>query len=56
MTVKNVSLYKGDLFNPAPVVPDPTPTPNPGTGDAGLILAVVALISLAGVKVAKKER
>ena len=43
-----------DTAYKAPVVPDPTPTPNPGTGDVATLLVVMAIISLAGVVVAKK--
>ena len=65
LTVKDVSVYKGDLFNPAPVVPD-TPS-NPETPDEPVVptgdstamimaLALISVASLAGVKLAKKER
>ena len=42
--------YKAPVVPDTPVEPDPTPD----TGDAAMLLAVMALISLAGVVVAKK--
>jgi len=63
-SVKDAAVYKGDLFNvveepvvpDTPVVPDEPVNPNPGTGDATVLFALVAIISLGGVMVAKKAR
>ena len=44
----------GTFSNPAPVVPDTPDTPDVPTGDVAIILVAMALISIAGVVVAKK--
>ena len=62
VTVKDASVFKGDLFNPVKeettVTPTPTPVPNPGTGDATSVIAALALVAactLAGVSFGKKR-
>ena len=59
ITVKDAAVFKGDLMNPAPVVPDTPDVPDVPTGDSTLVLTVLALISvlsLAGVKLSRKSR
>lgn len=53
MTVKDASVFKGDLFNPVS-----ENVSNPGTGDATSViaaLAVVMLCTIAGVNLGKKR-